>query len=211
VVRVMNSQVGQEMADKLLKQHGLKMINQTWIRMPRQLLAIRPLKTPDDIKGLKLRIPELASYVVPWKTMGASPTPIAMAEVYLALQQGVVDALELPIDMIYTQKFHEVAKYLMLTAHQSEPSGMILNANVFNSLTPKEQKVIFDAAKEAGAYNDKLSNAFEKEIVEKMKKGGTTFIQVNREEFRNRVKDAPYILEDKGVWPKGLYDRVKNM
>jgi len=179
--------------------------------MPRQLLSVKPIKTVDDVKGIKLRIPELASYVVPWKELGASPTPIALAEVYLALQQGVVDACELPIDMIYTQKLHEVAKYLILTAHQSEPSGFILNGNLFKSLTPKEQKVILDAAKEAGKYNDKLSNALEKELVEKMKKGGTVFITVDREAFRNKVKDAPYILEEKGVWPKGLYDRAKNI
>jgi len=86
-----------------------------------------------------------------------------------------------------------------------------LNGRLFDSLTPKEQKIILDAAKEAGAYNDKLSIAMEKDLVEKMKKSGTTFIEVNREDFRNKVKNAPYILEDKGVWPKGLYDRAKKI
>jgi TRAP-type transport system periplasmic protein len=209
VLRLMKSSLGKEMDDKLLKMHGIKMINATWIRMPRQLLATKPIKTPDDVKGLKLRIPELASYVVPWKELGAQPTPIALAEVYLALQQGVVDACELPIDMIYTQKLHEVAKNLILTAHQSEPSGLIMNGKFFNNLTPKEQKVVFDAAEESAKYNNKLSYALEKELVAKMKAGGTNFITVDREAFRDRVKNAPYILEDKGVWPKGFYDRAK--
>jgi tripartite ATP-independent transporter DctP family solute receptor len=207
-IKVMKGPIGQEMADKLLKQHGLKVLDQNWLRLPRQLLSRKPIQSVADVKGLKLRIPELTSYIVPWKQLGASPTPIAFAEVYLALQQGVVDAMECPIDMIYTQKLHEVAKYLILTSHQAEPGGFIMNARLFNGFTSKEQKIILKAAKQAGEYNNKLTLANEKTIADKMQAEGVTFIKINRQEFVEAAKKAPLLLEEKGLWPKGLYERA---
>jgi tripartite ATP-independent transporter DctP family solute receptor len=204
----MTGPIGQEMADKLEKQHGLKVLDQNWLRLPRHLLSRKPVKSVADVKGLKIRIPELTSYIEPWKALGASPTPIAFSEVYLALQQGVVEAMECPVDLIYTQKLHEPAKYLILTAHQAEPGNLVMNAKLYNSLSSKEQKIIMKAAKEAGEYNNKLTQDNEQSVINKMKAEGVTFIEVNRAEFVEKAKDVPKMLEAKGLWSKGLYEKA---
>jgi tripartite ATP-independent transporter DctP family solute receptor len=144
-VRVMDGPVGQEMADKLLKTQGLKTINQTWYRLPRQLLTRVPVRTVADLNGLKIRVPEIASYLEAWRALGASPTPLAFSEVYIALQQGVIDGLECPIDMIYTSKLNEGAKYLTITNHQYEPGNLVMNGKSFDSLSPQEREIIVSA------------------------------------------------------------------
>ena len=207
-VKVMDGPVGKEMADRLLKETGLKVIDQVWYRMPRQLLSRKPVRSVNDVKGLKLRIPELVSYVEPWKALGASPTPIAFAEVYLALQQGVVDAMECPIDLIYTQKLYEAAKYLTLTYHQFESGNFVMNDKIFNSFSRKDQQIIIDAVKEAGRYNNELTFANEEAVTQKMKDAGVTFIEVDRAAFIEKCKNVPADLEARGLWTKGLYQKA---
>jgi len=204
-VRIMDGPVGQAMGERLRQKHGLRVLDQSWVRLPRHLLSTRPIKSLADIKGLKLRIPELKSYVEPWKALGASPTPIAFAEIYLALQQGVVEAMECPLDMIYTQKLHEVAKYLTLTYHQFETGCLVVNDKWYSKLTASQQQGIKEALQEAKKYNDELSYAQEKKIIEQMKAEGVTFIEIDRDELIQGCKDVPVRLEEEGLWTKGLY------
>ncbi len=205
---VMYGQIGNEMAEKLRQQFGLKVINQNWDRLPRNVLAIRPIKTAADLQGLKLRVPELKSYIIPWRDMGASPTPIAFAEVYLALQQKVAEGLECPIDTMYLQRLHEVAKYLVLTRHQMETGNFVMNDNFYNSLTPEEKKIVEDGAKLAAEYNNKLCAVNDALYTKKMQDEGVTVIEVDVNEFYNKAKDAPAKLEADGTWTKGLAARV---
>jgi len=211
LIRFLEGPIGQEMAEKLRKQHGLRILSQIWTRPVRNLFARKPIYSIDDVKDLKIRVPELASYIEPWKAMGASPTPIAWNELYLALQQGVVEAAEAPTDNYYTQRLHEVAKYLMLTRHLCETAGLIINDKLFNSLSADEQKALYDAAKEAGVYNDQLFIKREKEVMEKLKNEGVTIIEVDVSGFYNAAKEVPYILENNGAWEKGFYDRILKM
>jgi tripartite ATP-independent transporter DctP family solute receptor len=201
-VRVMNGPIGQEMADKLLKTQGLKVINQAWYRLPRQLLTRKPVRTVADLSGVKIRVPEIASYLAAWKALGASPTPVAFSEVYLALQKGV-------IDMIYTSKLYEGAKYLSITNHQYEPGSLVMNDKFFESLTPREQGIIISAANEAQAYNNQLTAANEKEILKKLEVEGVTVITVDRNQFAAKAKNVPARLEEEGMWRKGLFKEIE--
>lgn len=205
-LKIMEGEVGKEMAERLRQKHGLLSIDQSWARLPRHLIAKKPVRSLADVKGLKLRVPELKCYVEPWKALGASPTPIAFSEVYLALQQGVVDAMECPLDMIYTQKFHEVAKYVSLTYHLFETANLVVNDRWFSRLTKAQQQAIFEADAEARKYNDELTYTSEQKIINLMKAEGVTFIDVDRDEFYNACKDVPRRLESEGLWTKGLYE-----
>lgn len=208
-VTVMKSEVGAEIAEKMRKQHGLRVVNQTdWHRLPRHILSKKPIYTVDDLKGIKLRVAEVVINIEAWKAQGVSPTPIAFSETYLALQQGVADAMECPLDMIYTQKFHEVAKYITLTGHQPELCGLIMNEKYFQKLTRAEQKAIIEAAAEAGQFNNQILYSMQGEFMEKMKKEGVTFITVNPQEFVEKGKNVPPTLEERGIWSKGLYEKV---
>jgi TRAP-type transport system periplasmic protein len=208
-VAVARSEVGQSINQKLLDQQKIRMIDLTWLRLPRHALSRKPIRTLADVQKLKMRVPELTSFIEGWKALGASPTPITYTEIYLALQQGVIDACELDVNMFYTQKLYEAAKFLTLTYHQAEPCAMIMNEAFFQGLTPKEQQAILEASVEGKKVNDKAIKESEEYIHKQMKAAGVTFIEIDEKPFREKVKDLPYQLENRGLWTKGLYDRAK--
>jgi tripartite ATP-independent transporter DctP family solute receptor len=110
---------------------------------------VRPIKSPDDMKGLKIRTMENPAHMAMVKAMGASATPIAWGEVYMALQQGVVDGQENPVSVIEVSKFNEVQKYLTLDGHVYSILPILINDKFFMSLPPDIQKIIVDIAKTA--------------------------------------------------------------
>lgn len=209
--RVAASPIADEINAKLIEKHGMRMLTLGWLRLARDVISKKPIKSLADVQGLKMRVPELTSFSEGWRTLGASPTPVAYSEIYLALQQGVVESAELSMDMFYNIKLYEVAKHIALTQHQAEPGAMIVNERFYKGLTPAEQKAIGDALKEAGALNDELIRKDQDRIVAAMKAAGVTFSEINRAEFREKTKNLPYALEEKGVWTKGLYDKVKKI
>jgi TRAP-type transport system periplasmic protein len=209
--RVANSPLASEINDKLLATHRVRMLTLTWDRLPRDVISKRPIKSLADVKGMKMRVPELTSFAEGWRALGASPTPIAFSEIYLALQQGLIEGVELSMDMFYNLKLHEVAKHLTLTAHQAEPCAMIVNERFWSSLTPKEQSAVKEALDEAGKLNAELIARDRTKIVDEMKKAGVTVYEIDRAEFRKATADLPFRLEDKGVWTKGTFARVQKI
>lgn len=109
----------------------------------------RPIKSPDDMRGLKIRTMENPAHMAMVRALGASPTPIAWGEVYMALQQGVVDGQENPVSVIEVAKFNEVQKYLTLDGHVYSILPILINDKFFMSLPPDIQKIILDVAKTA--------------------------------------------------------------
>lgn len=205
---VMEGPIGQEMAEKLRTQYGIRAVDHNWSRLPRHLLSVKPVKSIADLQGMKLRVPELKSYILPWRAMGATPTPIAFAEVYLALHQGIADGLECPIDAMYLQSLHEPAKFLTLTTHQMESAGFFMSEEAYQSYTPEERKIIEAGVQLAKEFNDKFNAEAEGQFRQKMEKDGVTFITVDVNEFYERAKGAPAQLEAEGTWTKGLAAKV---
>jgi TRAP-type transport system periplasmic protein len=208
VNRVLDGPIGNELNEELMKNHGIRMLCTSWERGPRHLLSSRPVSTVADVKGLKLRVPQDVSFVVAWKLLGASPTPINMGEVYLALQQKIVEGVELPLDMIYTQKFHEAAKNLSLTAHIIENAGFSVNERWYKALTPSQAKALTDAAREAALVNNELTTNLEAGYRKKMENEGVKVHMIDRGPFRESCKEAPRQVEATGLWKKGFYDSV---
>ena len=108
----------------------------------RHLTSNKEIKGPDDLKGMKLRVPQAPLYVLFAKIYGANPTPIAFAEVYLALQQGTVDGQENPLPTILAKKFYEVQKYIHLTGHITESLVTVLGRPMLGKLDAKEQSAV---------------------------------------------------------------------
>ena len=109
----------------------------------------RPLATPDDMKGLKIRVPGMKMYISLFKAMGADPTSMSFSEVFTALQQGTVDGQENPIPTIYLSKYNEVQKFVTLTGHVYSPAVMLMNKASFDKLSAADQAAFIEAAKEA--------------------------------------------------------------
>ena len=137
---------------------------------------VRPINTPEDLKGIKLRTPKGEWRVKMFQAYGANPTPMAFSEVFTALQTGVIDGQENPFAQIYSAKFQEVQKYLSLTGHVYTPAYVAVGKEKWESLPADIRQVLEDTAAETQAFVYETAAALETDLLQKMKEGG---IQVN--------------------------------
>jgi len=185
--KIIHGEVGQEIADRVLDSSNIRIIS-WWDRGPRHVTANKPIETLDDIKGLKIRIPEIKAMEEAWKAMGAAPVTMAWSEVYTGLEQGTIDAQENPIPFIYAGNIHEVQKYLSLTAHKYEYVTLSMSENTWSKLTEKQQQIIQQAADVATEYENQLVKEETEKILEKMKSEGLQVVTPNVEEFAEAAK-----------------------
>ena len=147
-------------------------------------------KNCDEMKGLKMRVPDSPAYTALPRACGANPTPIAFAEVYLALQNGTVDAQENPLPTIEAKKFYEVQKNIILTGHISDALLTVVSPGTMGKLTPAEQKLLIDITQEAAVNATNDIRKREGELVEEFKKKGINVVTVDRNDFQQRVLKA---------------------
>lgn len=153
--KVMYGPIGDQLLDKLLKSSDIRGLA-FWERGPRQLTTNKPVNSLSDIKGLKIRVPEIPPIIAAWKAMGANPTPMAWGEVYTGLQQNVIEAQENPVPFIHAGKIYEVQKYIALTNHKYEYVLIAMSNKSWSKLNPEQQKAVKEAAAEATTYENKL-------------------------------------------------------
>lgn len=180
--KIIHGPIGQEIADKLLAKSGVRILN-WWDRGPRETTANKPINTLADLKGLKIRLPEIPAMVACWRAMGANPTPMAWSEVYTALQQNVIEAQENPIPFIYGGRIHEVQKYLAFTDHKYEYVTISMSETRWQSLTDEQRKIVTEAANAATAYENQLVLDKTNELLETMKKEGLQVLHPDKKEF----------------------------
>jgi tripartite ATP-independent transporter DctP family solute receptor len=151
---------------------GLKVVS-TWENGFRNITNnVRPIVTPADMKGIKIRVQESQMYIDLFKALGANPTPMARGEVFTALQQRTVDGQENPMGQIYTSRFYEVQKYLSLTGHTYSPEVLLFSLGTWKKLPAKYQAAIMKAAEEARDFDRKLSAEKDAEFVKLVKEKG---------------------------------------
>jgi len=149
--------------------------------------AARPVAKPEDMKGLKIRVPDAPAYLAFPKSLGANPTPIAFAEVYLALQNGTVDAQENPLPTIEAKKFYEVQKNISLTGHIVDSLLTVVSGPLWQKLTPDEKKIFTEVMQEAAEKTGREIIASEIRLTEEFKKKGNNVITVDKNAFREAV------------------------
>ncbi|MGE4585116.1 MAG: TRAP transporter substrate-binding protein [Sphaerochaeta sp.] len=147
--------IGQELFDRLLKSSNIRGLTY-WERGPRQLTSNYPINTIADVKGLKLRLPEIPAMLAYWKAAGANPTPMAWGEVYSALQQKVIDGQENPIPYIHSARLEEVQSYIAMTSHKYEYVTISMSNLTYEKLNAEQQKAVYEAASESAEYQNKL-------------------------------------------------------
>lgn len=158
---------------------------------------VRPIKTPEDLAGIKLRTPPDPITIDIFTALGANPTPLAFSELYIALQQGVVDGQENPFMNIYSTKLHEVQKYISLTAHKYETTPFLASKIVFNGFSKKDQALIQEAAIEAGKFNREESLKSDAKLRQVFLDAGLEI---------NEIDSAPFIEKTKSVYDKWRKD-----
>ncbi|MDA7417795.1 sialic acid TRAP transporter substrate-binding protein SiaP [Xenophilus arseniciresistens] len=149
--------------------------------------AARPVAKPEDMKGLKIRVPDAPAYLAFPRSLGANATPIAFAEVYLALQNNTVDAQENPLPTIEAKKFFEVQKNISLTGHIVDSLLTVVSGNLWNRLSADEKKIFTEVMQEAAEKTGREIIASETRLVEEFKKKGLNVITVDKNAFREAV------------------------
>ncbi|MBZ0149853.1 MAG: TRAP transporter substrate-binding protein [Pseudorhodoplanes sp.] len=210
MVKTVRGEIGQELAQELLKTRRMRILDMGWIFGIRHLTTAKtPVKTPADAKGLKIRVQPDAIYLATVKAMGGSPTPIPASEIYTSLQTGVVDGQENPVSNIWQRKLHEVQKFLIRTGHITQNQLIVINEDVFQALKPEHRKIITDAAVEAGNYQNGLIDKIEAADLESLKKGGMTVIDPDVTAFRAAARSVCRDAALEKKWGAGFFDRLE--
>jgi tripartite ATP-independent transporter DctP family solute receptor len=175
----------------------------------RHVTANKLIMKPEDMKGMKLRVPPAPLFLMFTKSVGANATPIAFAEVYLALQQGTVDGQENPLPTIMAKKFYEVQSHIILTGHITESLVTVVGNHVWTKLTPDEQKIFQDVLKEAASHATDSIAASEKTLAGEFKKLGKTVVEPDREAFRQAAIPLHNDASAGAGWSQAQYDELQ--
>ena len=157
---------------------------------PRHLTSNRPVRTPADVAGLTVRIPDIPAFVTAWEALGAKPTPIAFSEVFTALQQGVIDAQENPLPLTRMLAMHEVQEYVDLTSHVFGWTYPVIGEARFRALPDDLQTIFLECAAEMQAYERELYEANAARVRADLEAAGMEFVEVDRAAFRAAVGEA---------------------
>ena len=204
------SQAYQDMAQELIDEQGIRILAQAPIQ-PRMTFTNKPIESADDIDGLKMRVPEIPTYLELWETLGANPTRVAWGEVYLGLRSGVIEAAEGPVSAAYAAKFHEAAPYVLRTDHILTATHILVNESFYQSLSPELQTVLDEAAEEATAWAQEQAINETDELVAKMEQEGATIITIDLEPVREKALSAVERVESDGMWTQGLWQSIQDM
>lgn len=167
----------------------------------------KPIKHPDDLKGMKIRVMKSKTAMDMVQSLGGSPTPISWGELYTALQSGVVDGAENNPPSFYTSHHYEVCKYYSLDEHTSVPDVLIISQHIWNDLTEEEKGWMQQAADDSVPVQRKLWAESVKESLEEVEKAGVTIYRPDKAPYREKVKDVYESYRDQEV----IYSYIKRI
>ena len=140
--------------------------------------SAREVKSPADMKGLKIRTMQNPIHLEAFRAMGANPTPMPFSEVFTAMQQKTIDGQENPIPTIWLSKFYEVQKYISLTGHVYGPHITLIGKKLWDSFPAADRKIIAEAAKESAVYQRSVNRQMDKDFVDNLRKAGCTVTEL---------------------------------
>lgn len=205
--RALSSPLMEDFNKLLVEKRGMRVIGATYYGKRHLTTGSKAVRTVDDMKGFKLRIPEVDTFRAMAEAWGARPTPLNFGELYLALSQGAVDGQENPLPTIQSGKFYEVQKNLVLTAHIITPRLIAVNEKTWVGIAEKDRKILTDAIATHSQWQDNEILAQEASLVDTFKKAGMNVVEPDLDSFRKPVlASVPAKFEAK--WGKGLWDRI---
>lgn len=204
-MRVFDGPIGQEI-DQKLQAEGLRVLCYFDAGSRQITNNRRPIRTPADLRGLRLRVPQSEASIEGFKALGATPTPLPFGEVYTALQQGVAEGQENPISLVFHNKFYEVQKFLSLTNHQLFIQVLLISEKTWRKLSPDQQQLIMEAAQEAQTYERDLVTREEVELLTHLKEKSMQINEVDHpEDF------AAKALPLREIYSKHLGQQARNL
>ncbi|MCI8342253.1 MAG: TRAP transporter substrate-binding protein [Firmicutes bacterium] len=179
---MLGGELGKEILDKVGEEGGFKLLGGMY-RGARECTTKRKFTTPDELKGLKIRVPNQQVYIDAWNVLGASPTPLALTETFTALQQNTVEAQENATIESYGFGFYDVCDYLVKTNHVYSTDLFIFNREYFNNLPEDIQAALIEAADEASAYRTEISLEKESEYEQMFVDKGVEIVEIDTAPF----------------------------
>jgi tripartite ATP-independent transporter DctP family solute receptor len=177
--------------DELANRHGLKVLSFNWVQGYRHFFTNKPIKTPDDLKGLRIRTPPAPIWQESVRALGAVPVALAFGEMYPALQQRAIDGVELVYNNIPGGRFYEVLKYVSETRHIMLINFEVISTKFFNSLPPEYQRILVEEADRAGEQTSQQILKLEAEVKQQLKGRGMTIVEgVDLAAFRKAGQKA---------------------
>lgn len=193
--KVLDGEVGQKFLDMLEDQNLVGLAY--WENGFRDITnSERPIESAEDLQGLKLRTMENELHLDAFKALGANPTPMALGELFTAMQQGTVDGQENPIPTIYLQGFYEVQDYVSATNHIYSPFVFLMSKSFFDGLTEEQQTIVTEAAVEAGALNRELNREATAENLQDLKDEGMNYNEVSPEARQEMIDLIQPVLDE---------------
>lgn len=206
--QTVNGEIGQQVWEGLRESSGLQVLG-SWYYGTRHITANKEIRSPEDLEGVKLRVPNAPLYLANTAAMGGTATPVALSEVYLALQQGVVDAQENPIPTIATNNFQEVQDYLNMTGHIIQGTMVVIGEETLDGLEPEQQEALTDAVSQLNDEVRECIETQEQEILDEWRESGVIEVidDVDRETFAARAREM--LPEQYPAWG-GLYEQIQD-
>ena len=187
--KIVEGEVGQAIEKEVIEKVRLRPV--AWFeRGARNLTSNREVKKPEDLNGLRLRVPNVPLFVATWESLGAKPTPMAFSEVFTSLQQGIIDGQENPYDLIKSASFFEVQKFVNKTEHVRGWIYLVIGEDKFQSMPEDIRKAVLEAGKEAQVYERQLFRAEQDQLIKDLQDKGMTFVEVDKEAFMKKTEPA---------------------
>ncbi len=198
------------MSEKLREKIGVRVLAAA-VDQPRIMYSRIPVQSIDDIQGIKMRVPQIKSYLKLWETLGTQPTQIAWAEAFGGLKTGVVDAAEADASGAYSQKFHLAVPYIIRTDHLLSSAEISINDERYESLSRRQRQAIERAASRAVAWMSQEALNNTEGILDTMVAEGATILEIDNSEFAERARAGVRDVEAEGLWPAGLWEEIRSI
>ena len=180
--------IGEEVR-KILLENRI-MVAGIYYRGVRHITANKPITKPEDLAGIKMRVPQDPSWVKIWQELGTLPTVVALPELFTALQTGVADASEGPASQLISYRLNEVQKYLVLSGHMVAVGVFMLNEPFIKGLDETDRAIILEAAKEAAEYGDRWALETEAKLIEELQAGGMSPVIPDAATLQEKARPA---------------------
>jgi tripartite ATP-independent transporter DctP family solute receptor len=207
--KVFNGPIGDEMFKLVADKMDITVLSPLYLGTRQlNLRDTRPVKTPADLKGVKLRMPASKEWLFLGEALGASATPLAFGEVYLGLKTGTIDGQDNPLPTVRAAKFYEVTKQVVMTHHLVDGIFIAVSNKSWKAMSPAQQQKVKAAAQAAARFNDENRLKEEGQLVDFLKQQGLTVTTPDLDAFRRSVQQAYMASEYAKAWPKGLLERI---
>ena len=207
--KIFNGPIGAEMFKAVSEKMDVTPLSTVYLGTRQvNLREARNVKTPADLKGVKLRMPGSKEWLFLGEALGATPTPLAFGEVYLGLKTGTIDGQDNPLPSVRAAKFYEVTRQIVMTSHLVDGIFIAISNKAWNAMTAAQKQKVKAAADAAATYNNENRLKEESQLVEFFKKEGLQVTTPDVDAFRKSVQATYQNSDYAKVWPKGMLERI---